>query len=102
MLRHPTIESRAPNSKRCPSALFVTGGQYVQQGFPATEHPSPVLSDLLDVRSETSGLVGIEKACPFVESKELADGDRIHLHAIRLVQFRQARQFVHDLLILHV
>src|SRR5258706_4506156 len=59
MLRYPAIVSRAPNSKRRPSAFFITGSQNIQEGFPATEHPSPVLSDLLDVRSETSGFVGI-------------------------------------------
>src|ERR1700722_3342627 len=102
MLRHPAMVSRAPDGQRRPSAFLVTGSQNIQKGFAAAQHPSPVLSDLFDVRSETRGLVRIEKAGSFVEIKELTDGDRIHLHAVRLVQFRQTRQLVYDLLILRV
>src|SRR5258708_12576360 len=51
MLRYPAIVSRAPNSKRRPSAFFITAIQHIQEEFPPPHPPSPFLLTFLNARS---------------------------------------------------
>src|SRR5207302_4478803 len=66
VLRHPAFMRRPPKSKRCAPSFFVAGGQHIEERFPTTQHPPPVLPDSFEMRNEAGSFGGIEKACLFV------------------------------------
>src|SRR4029077_21285247 len=102
MLVGPPSMSCSKDRERCSAFTLVSGGKHVQERLPGLQHPSPVLLHLTQVWNQPGCLVGIKKPRAFIKIEKLVDPDAIHLYAISGVQFREARQPIHCLLILYV
>jgi hypothetical protein len=72
--------------------LLVSCGQHIKQGVPTTQHPSPILFDLSQVRKQPRRFIGIEKAGSLVEREDVIDWQSIDLDAVGVVYVRQPRE----------